>query len=138
VIDSPAPEIGWQPMQVLDTPQAASWFGAPGERVVCHWHYEAFELPAGAELLATSAACPHQAFAIGPHLAMQFHVEVDGAKLGQWAEDRGERYLAALGRHASVQSPAQMREGLLLHLPAQQALARRIYGRWIRAASARG
>ena len=25
---SPAPEIGWQPLQVLDTPQARGWFAA--------------------------------------------------------------------------------------------------------------
>ena len=54
---SPAPEIGWQPLQVLDDPVAAQWFGPPAQHHVMHWHYEAFELPAGATLLARSPAC---------------------------------------------------------------------------------
>jgi GMP synthase (glutamine-hydrolysing) len=77
---SPAPEIGWQPLQVLDDPVAAQWFGPPAQHHVMHWHYESFELPPGARWLATSSACPHQAFSIGPHLGMQFHIEIDEAK----------------------------------------------------------
>ena len=87
---SPAPEIGWQALQVDDSPAARAWFGAPGERIVYHWHRESFALPPQAVRLARSPACPNQAFAIGPHLALQFHLELDAAKLAAWAEATAE------------------------------------------------
>jgi GMP synthase-like glutamine amidotransferase len=133
---SPAPEVGWQPLQVHDHPEARRWFGTPGPRHVYHWHEEAFELPPGATALARSEACPHQAFAIGPHLAMQFHVEIDDDKLRRWSRLDTPAYRDAQQRHATVQSGAQMRAELPLRLPTHQALADRVYARWWRAAAA--
>ena len=127
---SPAPEIGWQPLRVHDHAEARRWFGGAGPRHVYHWHEEAFELPPGATALAASAACPQQAFAIGPHLAMQFHVEIDAEKLQRWSRLDTPAYREAQRRHGSVQSGAQMRADLARHLPAHQALADRIYARW--------
>lgn len=133
VVESPAPEIGWQSMAVHDSATAFDWFGAPGARTVFQWHFETFGLPPGAELLAGSAACPHQAFALGPHLALQFHIELDAEKAGRWMQDRGERYVQALETHASVQSQSAMQSGLAQHLAVHQALADRLYRRWLRA-----
>ena len=128
---SPAPEIGWQPMRVVDSPTARAWFGDADEPTVYHWHSEAFELPAGAELLASSAACP-QAFAMGAHqLAMQFHVELDSAKLAVWAASRDPKFLRQQEEHTTVQSGAAMLEQAQRALPEQQRLADRIYRRWL-------
>jgi GMP synthase-like glutamine amidotransferase len=138
VTASPAPEIGWQPMEVLDTPDARAWLGEPGRVHVFHWHHDAFELPPGAQRLAESAACPNQAFAIGPHLAMQFHVEIDHDGIMEWSQDQGPRYLDALAHHATVQTRDAMRAAAAVHLAQHQALARRIYGRWLTAAPRQG
>jgi len=47
------------------------------ELPVLHWHGDTFDLPAGAELLASSDAYPHQAFRIGERAyGLQFHVEI--------------------------------------------------------------
>ena len=132
--DSPAPEVGWQPLTVLDTPTARDWFGSAGPRTVFQWHYETFDLPAGAQRIAGSEACAQQAFAFGPHLGLQFHIEVDAEKIGRWSLDDGTRYTDALARHATVQPGAAMRDGVARHLAAHQALADRIYARWIAAA----
>jgi GMP synthase (glutamine-hydrolysing) len=137
IVESQAPEVGWQPLQVAESPAAAAWFGAPGPRWVFQWHYEAFELPPGAESLAASEACPHQAFAIGLHLALQFHLEVDDEKLRRWSNDTGPRYLQALARHATVQSGADMRADAATRLTTQQALADRLYRRWLGAVAER-
>ena len=90
VVDSPAPEVGWQPLSVADSDAARDWFGPVRQTTVFQWHYEAFELPPGAQRLASSDACPNQAFAMGPHLGMQFHIEVDVAKshAGRWKTAR--------------------------------------------------
>ncbi|MBZ8139986.1 GMP synthase [Rubrivivax gelatinosus] len=131
VVGSPQPEIGWQPLTVVDTPAAQAWFGSAGEFTVFQWHYEAFELPPGAQALAGSAACPQQAFTIGPHLALQFHVEIDAEKLERWSHDHGERLQSVLGRYPSVQDGAAMRREAVRCLPRQQALADRLYQRWL-------
>jgi GMP synthase-like glutamine amidotransferase len=134
---SPAPEIGWQPLQREAGAEAEAWFGPQREQTVFEWHYEAFDLPAGAQRLASSAACPNQAFALGPHLAMQFHVELDEDKLGRWAAETSTRWQAAARRHGSVQDAAAMLEAGARRLQAQQRLADRIYGRWLALAAAR-
>lgn len=71
-------EIGW--FEVERAPGAGSDpFGAvlPERLIAFHWHADTFELPDGAVWLARSAACEHQAFAIGARtLAVQFHPEM--------------------------------------------------------------
>ena len=131
---SPAPEIGWQAMQVADVPLARAWFGPSSELTVFHWHFEAFGVPEGATSLAASPACPCQAFALGPHLAMQFHVELDEPKLALWSASGDPHYLALLTTCASVQSGADMRELAKHALPAQQRLAAQLYRRWLSSA----
>jgi GMP synthase (glutamine-hydrolysing) len=128
---SPAPEIGWQAMQCADTAAAREWFGPQAQHTVFHWHVEAFDVPAGAQRLASSAACPNQAFAIGPHLAMQFHVELDADKLAYWSTSQDPAYLRLQQTCATVQSGAAMRALASTSLAAQQAMAARLYARWI-------
>jgi GMP synthase-like glutamine amidotransferase len=118
---------------LLPHAETAQWFGPGDEAVVFQWHYDAFELPAGATLLASSDACPHQAFCVGPHMAMQFHVELDETKLVAWASGHDDRYFAA-GTLPSVQTPEQMLGNASECLPLQQRMADRIYARWLRAA----
>lgn len=132
VAASPEPEIGWHRIALHATSEARDWFGQPDAvPMVFQWHEEAFDLPRGARLLAGSAACPHQAFAIGRHLALQFHVELDEAKLRRWAALDTPQFRAQQQRHATVQSGAAMLAALPRWLEQQQALAERLYGRWL-------
>ena len=70
-------EIGWFPLTIA--PAAAKH---PIAKIlaqcpeVFHWHGDTFALPKTATLLAGSAACAHQAYAIGENiLGFQFHLE---------------------------------------------------------------
>ena len=128
---SPAPEIGWQRIECADSPERRDWFGAEAAQHVFHWHYEAFDLPSQAVTLASSPACPHQAFAIGMHLALQFHAEVDDAKVRLWLSQAEPAYLEAQRHHASVHGEQRVRDDTARHLRAQQQLAKRIYARWL-------
>jgi len=79
-------EIGWAPVTPtnagLRSPLAVL---AEADWQVLHWHGDTFDLPAGAELLASTAATPHQAYAIGNHvLALQFHPEVKAGDIEAW------------------------------------------------------
>ena len=114
---------------------ARTWFGEGDVATVFQWHYEAFELPPGAERLARSAACGNQAFSIGPHLGLQFHIEVDREKVDRWSREDGQRWRRALRTSPrTVQHGTAMRNGIALHLQAHQALADRLYARWLEAA----
>lgn len=89
VIKSPQPEVGWFPITL--TPAAAqepAFAGIPSELTVLQWHEDMALLPDGAVLLASSPACPHQAFRVGSALALQFHVEMTHALLSQWTHDK--------------------------------------------------
>ena len=132
VVPSPAPEVGWHALDLADTAATLPWFGAGQAPRVFQWHNEAFQLPAQAVALASSAACPHQAFSIGGrHLAMQFHVEIDAGKLAAWSASRDPAYLQAQRDWASVHSGERMRAEAADALPAQQRLADRVYRRWL-------
>ena len=68
------PEIGWFPLVGHDS--AAPCYRFPTRFEALHWHGETFAMPAGAELLASSEACAHQAFQYGAYaIGVQFHLE---------------------------------------------------------------
>jgi GMP synthase-like glutamine amidotransferase len=131
IVASPAPEVGWHEITLADTGPARSWLGDASHPIVFQWHYEAFDLPAGAQHLASSAACPNQAFALGPHLGLQFHVEVDLPKLRDWTLAHDPRFAQAQRGHASVHDGPRMLAEAHRHLQAQQQMARHVYARWL-------
>jgi GMP synthase-like glutamine amidotransferase len=54
---------------------------------VFHWHGETFDLPTGAELLAYSTACRHQASRVGRNIyGLQFHLEVTPEMIADWLQ----------------------------------------------------
>ncbi|BDB24377.1 glutamine amidotransferase [Cupriavidus sp. P-10] len=79
-------EIGWAPI----VPTPAGRDSALGELAaanweVLHWHGDTFDLPPGAELLASTTAVTNQAYAIGNQvLALQFHPEVLPGDIEAW------------------------------------------------------
>ena len=129
---SPQPEIGWQPIDYEDVPQVAEWFGsAPTQRVI-QWHYETFSIPEGATRLAGSAACANQAWAMGPHLAMQFHIEMDAVKAQEWAWDEDPKWAAARAQYVTVQDRDGIINGIEPNLAQHQATADHVYQTWLK------
>ncbi|WP_085315254.1 type 1 glutamine amidotransferase [Derxia lacustris] len=124
------PEIGWFPLAIADAPEARDWFGDTRDALVYQWHYQSFALPPGAVPLAASPACAHQAFAVGSALAMQFHIELDAAKLDFWLAQSPDE-IAASATVPTIQPAAAQRATAARALAPSQALAARIYARWL-------
>jgi GMP synthase-like glutamine amidotransferase len=74
-------EVGWTMIESLD-PEMIE----PGPWL--EFHQDQCLPPASARLLARNEVCV-QAFSIGPHLAVQFHPEVDGEQLKRWLDAEG-------------------------------------------------
>lgn len=94
---NPTAEIGWMDVDILPEGQADPLFsGLPTRLPVFQWHGDTFELPEGAEWLASSPRCTHQAFRLGRRAyGLQFHLEVTPAMVIEWTE----AYLEDLRRH---------------------------------------
>ena len=128
------PEIGWQSITSTGSDLAREWLGEANDAVVFQWHFVSFvALPPGAELLASSAACSHQAFALRQHLGMQFHIEITPTKIATWLGRAGAGYPKAVQAFpASVQSPEAMNAATVQHQSSSEVLAAHIYAAWRR------
>jgi GMP synthase-like glutamine amidotransferase len=127
---NPVKEIGWAVVEVEPGRPARDWFGERERFLSFHWHGETFSIPSGAERLASSAHCRNQAFALGPHLAMQFHVEMTPSLIRDWARG-GAAEIAASRDSPSVQSAEDMERDIDRRADALHAVARSLYDRWI-------
>lgn len=128
---SPQPEIGWQSISYESDPLVEHWFGPSPTPTVIQWHYDAFTVPAGAVRLASSAACANQAWALGPHLAMQFHIEIDATKAQEWAQDEDPKWTQAQTQYATVQNSRAIVAGIEPYLAQHQATADHVYRTWL-------
>lgn len=62
------------------------WGGLPTAFRALQWHSDTFDVPDGAELLASSTDYPNQMFRYGSSYAIQFHLEVDAELAQQWLQ----------------------------------------------------
>ncbi len=83
---NPVAEVGWYPLTLTDAASTDRVFGTSVQApTVYHFHFDTFELPSGAEKLASSEACANQAYRIEEHAyGLQFHPEADHQLLGEW------------------------------------------------------
>ena len=126
---NPVKEIGWGEIDVLQSPGAPDW--GPAESFMSfHWHGETFSIPPGAVRIWSSANCENQAFALGPHLAMQCHIEMTEEMIERWCASGAREIERNLARSPAVQTPAAMRENIVAKLEALNNIAARVYDRW--------
>jgi GMP synthase-like glutamine amidotransferase len=81
-------EVGLLPVERTAAGLADPVLGALAEPLVTlQWHGDTFDLPGGAELLATSPVARNQAFRVGERAyGVQFHLEVTEEQIGEWAD----------------------------------------------------
>jgi len=128
VYAGPVKEIGWGRVEL--TGEGAASCLSPlqeADAVVLHWHGDTFDLPDGAERLASNQHYQNQAFAHGRNaLALQFHLEADPHRLEQWYVG----HTSELGQ-SKVPVSALRAETMKL-APGRAALADRVFSRWLR------
>lgn len=102
-----AVEIGWYGLEA--TPAGQQMMEWPS--MVYQFHREGFDLPGGAELLATADAYPNQAFRYGDNAwAVQFHAELTLAMMHRWAVRGAHRFVLP-----GAQQGQQHLHGRLVH-----------------------
>jgi len=88
---NPHREIGWFPLQVSSASSHPIAKILAGCDEVFHWHGDTFALPMGAELIASSQACAHQAYVIDNQIyGFQFHLETTEASARALIQHCGE------------------------------------------------
>lgn len=83
-------EIGWHPLERVES-VPGGWFETlPRCFDAFHWHADTFSLPNGARHILRSACFPHQGFVLGDyHLGLQFHLEMTREMVEHWVERYG-------------------------------------------------
>lgn len=96
-VEVPVREVGWGPIDLL-APGEPALAGLGASQTVLHWHGDTYDLPSGAVRLASTPACPNQAFRIGRRaFGLQFHVEANGDISSRWAVEDADFVRAARG-----------------------------------------
>jgi GMP synthase (glutamine-hydrolysing) len=120
-------EIGWAPIALTEagTQSILSGTGIHAAPVL-HWHGDTFELPAGAQRLASTAACENQAYSIGPALGVQFHPEVRARDFERWLICNAGQIAAMSDR-----SVASLREQARAHADVAAQEGQRWFAEWL-------
>lgn len=119
-------EIGFAPLALTAEGERSVLAPLADGTPVLHWHGDQFEIPPGAQGLATTPLCPHQAFAVGTHaLGLQFHLEADLSRIEQWLVGHAcELAAAGVDLHA-------LRSGAREHGAALARAAEAVFGTWL-------
>jgi len=116
-------EIGWEPVWLTDAAKDDTLFSGIGSpETFFHWHGETFDLPLGAEWLAYSAKCRHQAYRHGRRVyGLQFHPEVSAEMIADWC-----------GQPVNCGDVATLTAPVDPNRYDQRALAKRILESWLK------
>lgn len=129
VVRARVPEIGWIDVETTDSNARNAWFGGRGRFTPFQWHYDVFDLPAGATRVLTNAFNPNQAYVIDDrHIGFQCHVEMTADLVQTWCRTGAEE-IASPGA-PSRQPRDEILRDLDDRLDALQAVADTIYARW--------
>lgn len=104
-------EIGFAAVEVADGDDPVLGGLAPGVEAL-HWHGDVFDLPDGAQHLASSGLTANQAFRVGNAWGVLFHPEADFALVEAWlaVPEMIDEAMAAIGEEGVAALPARAEE----------------------------
>lgn len=132
VYPSGVKEIGFSTVNISDDGMAGPLRHLDGIPVL-HWHGDTYDLPDGAQHLASTDMVHQQAFAIGRHvLGLQFHPEVDvGTGFERWLVGHASELAAAKKNIVALRNTAKENSSALVHA------SRQMFNEWLRSVPAR-
>lgn len=81
-------EIGYYDVELTPAGKGSRLFdGFPARFRVLQWHGDTFDVPRGADLLASAAGCPGQAFSYDGAFGLQFHLEATPGIVDDWIRE---------------------------------------------------
>jgi GMP synthase-like glutamine amidotransferase len=96
--------------------------GVDSPETFFHWHGDTFDLPQGAEWLAYSGKCRHQAYRYGRRVyGIQFHPEITAEMIEDWC-----------GQPVNCGDVAQLTDPIDPRLNDSQASAKRMLESWVK------
>jgi GMP synthase (glutamine-hydrolysing) len=115
-------EIGWEKVWLTEAGKDDPLFGkTESPETYFHWHSETFDLPSGAEWLAYSEKCRHQAYRYGRRVyGIQFHPEITAEMITDWC-----------GQPVNCRDVEQLAGPIDARLHDQREAAGRILGAWL-------
>ncbi len=119
-------EIGWHPVTLASAAKTDPlWTDIPTTFTALHWHGDIFDLPAEAELLASSQMTEHQAFRYGKNAyGLLFHLEVTASGIEGMATAFPDDLKKVGLTRASLIEQSQ------IHLPTLADIGEKVFGRW--------
>ena len=119
-------EIGWKPIELTNFGMLSSMSVFEEDPFVLHWHGDTFDLPKGAQRLASTDLTPNQAFSSGENImAVQFHPEVTAKNLERWFIGH---LLSMKSANISVQT---LRDDTLKFADRQEKIAQQFLDNWL-------
>jgi len=129
VFRAPTPEIGWLDVEAGDSEARTDWFGGRTRFTVFQWHYDAFDLPAGATRVLANRFHPNQAYVVGDlHIGFQCHVEMTRDLVETWCRTGADELPSE--STLSRQSRADILGSVDARVATLNGVADGIYARW--------
>lgn len=127
VYPSGAKEIGFARITLSESGRSSCLAPFADAPITLHWHGDTFDLPAGAERLASTDLCENQAFAIGPNIVgFQFHPEASAKGFEKWLVGHAAELAAAKIDVPRLRSEAQT------YGPELERKAQAVLSAWLR------
>jgi GMP synthase-like glutamine amidotransferase len=131
VARAPVAELGWIDVEVTSPSARENWFGRRSRFATFQWHYDAFDLPAGAVRVLTNRFNPNQGYVIDDrHIGLQCHLEMTRDLVATWLAADAD--LLPKLSSAAMQCDADIRRNLDARVAALNAVAGDVYARWAR------
>lgn len=108
-------EIGWFPVKFTKAAKEYSWLPDDDRLTVFHWHGDTFDIPSGAQSIASSVITNNQGFIFDKNvIGLQFHFEVTKKSIEALILNAHKDF----NNDTFVQTPMEIRQGYIENIQA--------------------